>query len=138
MDVNNEKLQGKLALVHPDLLQDPAGRQNQAGRIVSANIDADDFLVSFLDGRQALYAADALLVWKQPEEIFEMLESTDKDMTNPVIRNSYGIASLLYHRIGPADRSCVKHAVDHNGVRDICMETLRDLLDREQSRSTER
>ena len=51
-----------MVLVHPALGDDPAGMQNQVGRITQANMEIDDIFVS-LGETQALYASDALLVF---------------------------------------------------------------------------
>ena len=63
------ELAGKLVLVHPKLVFDPAQRKNQIGWIAQPDIENDNFLVCFSDKGVGRFSADALLVLKDPGEI---------------------------------------------------------------------
>lgn len=134
----NDPLHGTLVLVHPDLTDDPAGMQNHAGRIVQLDLEADDIYVDFGGGKPALYAANALLALKTPEAIFNILEASDKNMTDPGFKDSYSVAILLHHGFSSAPRAAMKLAMNSDAVRETCMETLREMLDRDQNREVGR
>jgi hypothetical protein len=68
MDKYNELL-GMVVLVHPNLLNDPAGRKNQIGVITSAVLEHDNITVCFRENVQALFSTDALLVLRDPDDI---------------------------------------------------------------------
>jgi hypothetical protein len=138
INATDDSLNGKIVLVHPDLPEDPAGRQNQAGRIIRANLQADDIYVDFKDGKPALYATNALLVLKDPDEIYRILEGTGTDMTNPAIMGSYFVASVLHIGFASADRSAMNRAIQNDGVREICLESLSEVLERNEIRGINR
>lgn len=134
----NDPLHGTLVLVHPDLTEDPAGMQNHVGRIEQIDLHADDVYVDFGDGKTALYAANALLVLKAPDAIFNILEASDKNRYDPGFKDSYSVAILLYHGFSSGPRAAMKLAMNSDAVRDTCMESLREVLDRNQNREVGR
>ena len=69
----NADLANRFMLVHPKFEHDPAGKQNEMGMIISADIAKDDFYVSFQDNTNGLYASDALFLLKSVEEIHQSL-----------------------------------------------------------------
>lgn len=71
---------GKPVVVHPHLLIDPADRQGQLGTISHVSYDNEIIEVSFQDGKQSLYATDALLVLKSHRELFRDLMDAAKQM----------------------------------------------------------
>lgn len=73
---NAEELPGTLVLVHPDLIHDPAGKQNQPGMITDVDLENDDIYVSFAKGEQGRYSADALLIMKPANTIhFDLMQN---------------------------------------------------------------
>ena len=68
-----EKLEGELVLVHPLLPVDPVSQQGKVGMIVSADLDANEILVSFGDRLTGLYESDALLTLKSSREVYQQV-----------------------------------------------------------------
>lgn len=73
---------GTLVLVHPDLPNDPVGRQGQVGIITSADFGKDEVYVGFGNSPLGYYSSDALLVLKPHNELYELVLNNVKEMTN--------------------------------------------------------
>jgi hypothetical protein len=101
--MKENELLGTLALVHPDLTNDPANKTGHVGKIVLADIDQNDFHVRFDDEKVGLYAADALLVLQKPDKIYNYLDqhspkliwSEYKDLFNIALIQKHGYPSQL-------------------------------------------
>ena len=63
----HSELHGTLALVRPDLENDPNGQQGKIG-IVNYVDMKDDIYLSFNDGKEGIYSGDALLQLKGKNE----------------------------------------------------------------------
>lgn len=72
---------GTLVLVHPDLANDPVGKQGQVGIITSADFGKDEVYVGFGNSPLGYYSSDALLVLKPHNELYEIVLNNVKEMT---------------------------------------------------------
>lgn len=75
-----DNLTGHLALVHPNLTKDPVNHQGEIGIITSANLEKDEIYVGFGTNQLGLYAADALLVLKPHQQLYEDILVNIKEM----------------------------------------------------------
>lgn len=66
-----EDLKYHLVIVHPNLNNDPVGRQGEIGTITSADLTKDEVYVGFVNSAQGLYSTDALLVLRDPNMVCE-------------------------------------------------------------------
>jgi hypothetical protein len=76
----NEELQGTYVLIHPDLPDDPHKQEGQIGMIAYADLERDDFMISFEDGKHGLYTRDALLVLKMPDEVYKNVLTHQREL----------------------------------------------------------
>ena len=121
-----------MVLVNPGLVNDPAGNQNQIGRIVKADLAADEITVDFGDDHPALYSADALLMLKDSERLFQLLEDLSV-LSEKSRRGIYGIALILHHGYEEAPLMSLKICRQNPGIRDLVLESAQDVLTRQQN-----
>jgi hypothetical protein len=132
------ELAGTLALVHPDLPNDPAGRQGQVGMITGTDLEKDDVFVSFGRGEQALYSGDALLVLRPAETIYTTLMTRGIKTGYENFKTLFQINLLQQHGGPDSVKKAMALAVGNSALRDHSMETLEDRLNHQQSRGFER
>ena len=124
----NDELTGVMVLIHPELPVDPASRQGQVGRITSSELEKDNVFVGFGAGQQALYSADALLVFKPTAEIYAILESRKELMSKDHFDKLFKINLLQQFGMTPAVRNAMKLAASDKVVRDLAMDSLQNQL----------
>jgi len=126
----NDDLQGVHVLVHPDLPHDPAKKQNEIGLIKLANPFCDEFLVRFPDGKEGLYAADALLILKPQSEIHQFLNDNAYELSFPDLKVLTQIDLLLHYG---SDLKALTLARNNPPIQDICLHTLDNAISLNQS-----
>jgi hypothetical protein len=68
--MENNELLGTLALVSPELANDPAGRKGDIGIVAYVDTPNDEIYLRFTDEFEAVYPADAVFQLKQKDKIF--------------------------------------------------------------------
>jgi len=133
-----DDLTGTLVLVHPDLQDDPANRQNHIGMITHADIANDNFIVSFGKGEQALYSSDALLILKPANDIYRDLLSHQKELEKADFKALFQISLLQEHGTSGQNKSAIMLAMQNDILRSYSMFTLEDALKAGQNLAIER
>jgi len=128
-----EDLTGTLVLVNPDLKDDPVNKQGQAGMLLYANTEKDDIYVTFGKGEQALYSSDALLVFKQPSDIYRQLMSESKEMSIPDFKALMRINMLLDHSRSKNMKEAMQLVAENPSVISRAMVSLQEKLGLEVS-----
>jgi hypothetical protein len=132
------ELQDKLVLVHPELTNDPAEKQNQIGKITGADLICDNIIVDFEDGAQGIYAADALLVLMLPEELYQMfIDNTFKE-PSPGLDALIKIDLLISYGSPGYQLTALELARKHAGIQSFCLDTLENMLAANKSQFRER
>jgi hypothetical protein len=123
----NNDLSGKVVLVHPGLEHDPVNKQNQIGVISHADMMQDDVFVDF-EGTQGLYSSDALLVFRENEEIHQHL--ADMAYETPFVELKALTQIDLFLRYGGDNsaRMAMEIARDNPVIQRFCLESLNDQL----------
>ena len=134
--INNE-LTGTLVLVHPELEFDPAGKRNEIGIVVNADLDTDSVLVGFQDNTRGLFTSDALLVLLPGEDIHRNLAQTDHHDPWENIRSLTQIDLVLRYGTGDKHFKALELARDNQDVHSVCLETLANSLDRNRGHGFE-
>jgi len=124
-----DELTGTLVLVHPELTDDPAGRQGQIGIITGADLENDDVFVSFGKGEQALYSTDALLVFKQPDVIYDLLMNDARKASQADFKALFQVNLMQQHGLTPLVRKAMEFVKDNKVVREFSMDTLENQLE---------
>lgn len=121
----NEKLNGTLVLVHPQLENDLAGRQ---GKVAVVNYDrqqSNEVYVGFTDGAEAIYRPEQLLKLKSYEEIRQDLADNGPAMKPDDFGALYKIMMLQERGTAQANWSSLEIARDNPGILDRALEPAR-------------
>jgi len=131
----DEKLNGSAVLVNPDFLEDRHGRAGEVGTINYVDPMADEVLVSFDDGQDWLYSADALMVLKRPGELYQNALVHHAQMTAADFKTLLQISLYQDHGTPQAQRKALELARDNPGVRSWGLDQLENRLMKEMSLS---
>jgi hypothetical protein len=134
---NPEELTGTIVLVHPDLADDPAQRQGQIGMVTFANLEKDDVYVTFGMRQQSLYSTDALLVLKEPAEIYRDLLTHSKELSTADFKTLFQISLLEEYGQPKSIRTAIEMAMGNEAVRSHSMTSLQDRLGQERKERQE-
>ena len=122
-----DELSGKIVLVHPGLEHDPVNRQNQIGVISHADMMQDDVFVDF-EGQQGLYASDALLVFKDSDEIHQHLADMAYETPYTELKALTQIDLFLRYGGENRERLAMEIAKANPVIQRFCLESLNDQL----------
>jgi len=89
-----EELTGNLVMVHPKLVDDPVQRQGQIGIITSADLDNDEVYVGFGNSQLGLYSANALLVLKSHNQLYNDILTNIQKLDMPDFKTLMNITLL--------------------------------------------
>jgi len=98
--MNNDNSEIQLpdyVLVNSRLTDDPVHKQGQVGVITAAILNTNDFYVGFADNQVGLYSADALLLLKPAESIYEYIREQALRLSTDDFKDLKNIALLLDH-----------------------------------------
>lgn len=139
--MNEDELTGTMALVNPELDNDPLQQQGKAGMIAFAEFARDDFFVTFPDGKRGLYSSDALMIFKKPAEIYQELIANTRDIEIPDMKALYRIGMLLDAGKGKDIKEAMQLAEQNPGTHSRALISLKEHLGPElemaQSQSAE-
>lgn len=128
-----DELTGTLVLVHPHLVNDPAGKHNQIGMITSADLENDDIMVSFGKDGQGRYATDALMVFKKNSTIyFDMMKDATK-MEVGDFKEIFRISMLLDSGLTKDQRVAMELAKNNPLALEYSMATIEEELGNQRS-----
>lgn len=136
VDPNN--LAGQYVLIHPELRHDPAFKQNWPGLIMSADIEKDDFVISFNDNTRGLYSADALLLLKPVEEIHQLLADHGHILAFPDLKTLTQMDLFLRFGTGDKEWKAFQLAASNRNIHELSLDLLKDRLAMQQSPSLKR
>lgn len=125
----DDGLKGIPVLVHPHLKNDPAGKQNQVGIIILADIVNDDVWVSFDDNTQGLYSTDALLALLPVNKIHQHLADNASTVALPDLKALTHIDLLLHSGSAHCQQEALKLARQNQNVQLFCLDTVHNQLD---------
>lgn len=120
-------LTGTPVMIHPDLADDPVNKQGQIGLVTFANFSTDDIYVSF-GKEQALYASDALLVFRNPNDIYRDLLTNAKSLATTDIKDLYRIGMLLDSGQSKDQKTAMELILANPTIRNYALMTLEDKL----------
>lgn len=131
--MTNEDLTGRIVMVHPELLDDPAEKMGEMGTITAADIAEDLVRVKFDDDRRGLYATNALLVFKPSDEIYQHLKQDVMILSPDVFKDLKAIALLLDYKRTDFQQKAMEIAQHNTQVITYAMVSLEDSLGLNQS-----
>jgi len=123
-----DELTGILVAIHPDTSFDPANMQGKIGIITSADLEADDFYVSFGKGEQARYPSGTLLVLREGSEIYQDLLTRHKELEKQDFKNLFEINLLQQKGSAKSIKDAMNIALKSDTLLTYGMTTLQDKL----------
>lgn len=126
--INNEDLTGTLVLVHPELKEDPVKKQGQIGMLMYADQENDNMYVTFGQNERALYSSDALLVFRNPNDLYRELLSDTQQIPIPEFKALMRINMLLDRATGPDTKAAMQLVAENHGTISRAMMSLQDKL----------
>lgn len=133
--MTSDELTGTLALIHPEIKHDPAGRQNEIGIIVNSDLANDNILVGFQDNERTLFAADALMVLLPDEEIHRNLSQMSYGAAWEDIKSLTQVDLFLRYGSGGKQFRALEVARDNQNIRHLSLQTLEASLELKLGRS---
>src|ERR1700756_4539954 len=88
-------LHGALALVRPDLENDPVRQQGEIGIITYADEVHNELYVIFDNGKEGVYPGEALCQFKTPEDVAASPVNNEREMQLKDYKDVYKIGLLL-------------------------------------------
>ena len=134
----NADLANRFVLVHPNLEHDPAGKQNEMGMIISADIAKDDFYVSFQDNTSGLYASDALFLLKPVDEIHQLLVDHGALLSFPDLKAFTHLDLTLRYGTGDKEWNALRIAADNPNIQPFSLDLLKETLFLNQAQTRKR
>lgn len=129
-----DDLSGKVVLVHPGLAHDPVNRQNHIGVISHVDTVQDDVFVDF-EGVQGLYASDALLVFRDDEEIHQHLADIAYETPFNELKALTQIDLFLRYGGENREKMAMEIAKANPVIHRFCLESLNDQLYKDLSKN---
>jgi hypothetical protein len=123
-----DELTGTLVAVHPETSFDPAKKQGMVGILTSADLETDDFYVSFGKGEQARYPSGALLVLKESSQIYGDLLTKYKQLDKQDFKDLFEINLLQQNGNTQSIKQAMEMALKNEKLLEFGMTTLQDKL----------
>ncbi|MDP9079961.1 MAG: hypothetical protein M3O71_21250 [Bacteroidota bacterium] len=125
----SDELIGTLALVHPQLPNDPAGKQGQVGIITDANLKNETIEVRFGKNGKGIYGTDALLLLRPAEQLKRNLELHKQELNESDYKTLFNISLLQEFKQSTANiKSAMSLALQSEAVRNLSMYTFEEAL----------
>jgi hypothetical protein len=127
--MNADELIGQLAVVHPDLTSDPAGRPGQVGIITGTDLENDNVFVGFGRNGQGLYGTDALLLLKPAYQIKQNLEAHKAGLSLEDNKALFQISLIQeLHPSAANMKTALSLALQSETVRNLSLRSVEDAL----------
>ena len=130
---NSEVQLPDYVLVNPRLTEDPVFRQGQVGVITAAILNTDEFIVGFDDSQVGLYSANALLLLKQPESIYEYMHQNAPSLSVDDFKALKNIALLLDYGTKSYMRTAMELVQKNENILDAATTGLDEFIGLNQS-----
>lgn len=125
-------------MVNPELKDDPVNKQGEIGFITAAILNTDEFYVGFDDYQVGFYSADALLTFKEPGVIYDVMHEKALTLSVDDFKDLKNIALLLDHGTEKHIRTAMELVQKNNGIREAATIGLDQFLGLDQTRSLKR
>lgn len=125
-EMNNENLIGTLAMVHPDLVHDPARKQGQVGVVTYIGKENHEIYMSFPGNGEGVYNGDAVLRLKNKNEILETLVNEGDHMEVDDFKALYKITMLQERNTSTGVLDALEIARDNPNIWNKTLETANE------------
>ena len=120
--MNNQNLIGSLALVHPELENDPARKQGQIGVIMYVGKETHEIYMSFPGTGEGIYHGDAVMRLKDKHEVLGSLVNEGDQMNVEDFKDLYKVTILQDRGTTTGTLSALEIARDNPNIWEKTLE----------------
>ncbi|GAA3989442.1 hypothetical protein [Mucilaginibacter dorajii] len=137
--IDEQNLKGTVVMLHPEMWEAHADKEGVIGEIVKADLVRDDFYVKY-GGRaeSRLHSADALMVLKEPDEIYEYLQNHAADISPYDFKDLKTIARLTDRGTVKQMRTAMELVEKNENIREASVTPLDKIIGLQQSKGLDR
>lgn len=136
--MNEHNLVGAIIMMHPLMWEAHADKAGVIGEITRADIARDDFYVTYGGKQDHLHSADAMLILKPPEAIYDYLHDHAMTLSVDDFKNLKNIALLLDYGTGKHHRKAMELVQQNLSIQFAATHSLDEVLSLQQSRGLKR
>ncbi|NHA03252.1 hypothetical protein G7092_05585 [Mucilaginibacter sp. HC2] len=126
-------------MLHPEMWELHADKEGVIGEIIKANPAHDDFYVKYGDGAEPrLHSADALMVLREPDEIYEYLQNHSADISTFDFKDLRAIALLVDRGTAKQMRTAMELVEKNENIRVASVIPLDKILGLQQNKGVDR
>ncbi|MEZ2338425.1 hypothetical protein AB6735_22445 [Mucilaginibacter sp. RCC_168] len=137
--IDEQNLKGTVVMMHPEMWEAHADKEGVIGEIVKADPVRDDFYVKYDGGAEPrLHSADALMVLREPDEIYEYLQNHSADISPYDFKDLKRIALLTDRSTVKQMRTAMELVEKNENIREASATTLDKIIGLRQSKGVDR
>ncbi|QEC74597.1 hypothetical protein [Mucilaginibacter ginsenosidivorax] len=137
--IDEQNLKGTVVMLHPEMWEAHADTEGVIGEIVKADPARDDFYVKYGDGAEPrLHSSDALMVLKEPDEIYEYLQNHSADISPFDFKDLKTIALLTDRGTLKQMRTAMELVEKNESIRDASVMSLDKIIRLQQNKGLDR
>jgi hypothetical protein len=136
--IDEQNLKGTVAMMHPEMWEAHADREGVIGEIVKADPARDNFYVSYGGPEPRLHSADALMVLREPDEIYEYLQNHSAEISPYDFKDLKTIALLVDRGTVKQMRTAMELVEKNENIRDASVVPLDKILGLQQNKGVGR
>jgi hypothetical protein len=137
--IDKKNLKGTVVMLHPEMWEAHADKEGVIGEIVKADPARDDFYVKYGGGNESrLHSADALMVLRKPDEIYEYLQNHSADISPYDFKDLKTIALLTDRGTAKQMRTAMELVEKNENIRDASVTPLDKILGLQQNKGLDR
>jgi hypothetical protein len=136
--IDEQNLKGTVVMMHPEMWAVHADKQGVIGEIVKADPARDDFYVNYGGPEPQLHSADALMVLREPDEIYEYLQNYSANISPYDFKDLKTIALLVDHGTVKQMRNAMELVQNNEHIREASVTALDKVLGLQQNKGLDR
>jgi len=127
--MTEQELIGIIVLVHPQTCDDSHMRIGEIGTIIFADIRKDDFLVQFDDNSKAFYRANALIIPKSADRIYDYAIKHEANISYNFRQVLADYACHIEYYGAEAQKGALKLVLTNKDLKDFFTDSLEGILE---------
>ncbi|XHR97325.1 hypothetical protein ACFJIV_12105 [Mucilaginibacter sp. UC70_90] len=136
--IRDDDLNGAVVMMNPRMWARHADEAGVIGLITKADIARDDFFVDYGGEKEHWHGADALLMFRKPGEIYDLLRDKPHTLAVDDFKALKNIALLLDYGTVIHQHRAMELVAMNEHIRDAATIRLDNLLNRDREQGPER
>lgn len=136
--IDEQNLKGTVVMMHPEMWEAHADKEGVIGEIVKADPARDDFYVNYGGPQPRLHSADALMVLREPDEIYEFLQNHSAEISPYDFKDLKTIALLTDRGTVKQTRTAMELVQNNENIREASVIPLDKIIGLQQSKGADR